>query len=72
MQIGGIVAKVMLNTYNPFNGTQSYLPPVLFDHVDPLLPSIRPLLPGGPTAFVALCTINLLLVGTRAPSRLPA
>lgn len=66
MQIGGIVAKVMLNTYNPFNGTQSYLPPVLFDRVDPLLPSIRPLLSGGPTAFVALCTMNLLLVGTRA------
>ena len=66
MQIGGIVAKVMLNTYNPFSGTQSYLPPVLFDRVDPLLPGIRPLLPGGPTAFVALCTMNLLLVGTRA------
>lgn len=66
MQIGGIVAKIMLNTYTPFNGTQSYLPLVLFDRVDPLLPSIRPLLPGGPTAFVALCMMNLLLVGTRA------
>jgi hypothetical protein len=66
MQSGGIVAKIMLNTYNPFNGTQSYLPPLLFDRVDPLLPSMRPLLPGGPTAFVALCTMNLLLVETRA------
>lgn len=66
MQSGGIVAKIMLNTYNPFNGTQSYLPPVLFDRVDPLLPAMRPLLPGGPTAFVALCTMNLLLVATRA------
>lgn len=65
MQSGGIVAKIMLNTYNPFNGTQSYLPPVLFDRVDPLLPAMRPLLPGGPTAFVALCTMNLLLVATR-------
>ncbi|MFF7109340.1 NACHT domain-containing protein [Pseudomonas sichuanensis] len=65
MQIGGIVAKVMLNTYNPFTGTQSYLPPALYDRVDPLLPGIRPLLPGGPTAFVALCTMKLLLVGTR-------
>lgn len=66
MESGGIIAKVMLNTYNPFNGTQSYLPPVLFDRVDPLLPAMRPLLAGGPTAFVALCTMNLLLVATRA------
>lgn len=66
MQIGGIIAKIMLNTYNPFNGTQSYLPPLLFDRVDPLLPAMRPLLPGGPTAFVAMCTMNLLLVAPRA------
>lgn len=66
MHSGGIVAKIMLNTYNQFSGTQSYLPPVLFDRVDPLLPAMRPLLPGGPTAFVALCTMNLLLVSTRA------
>ena len=66
MQSGGIIAKIMLNTYDPFIGTHSYLPPVLFDRLDPLLPAIRPLLPGGPTAFVALCTMNLLLVGTRA------
>jgi hypothetical protein len=66
MQISGIVAKTMLNTFNPFDGTQSYLPPMLFDRLDPLLPAMRPLLPGGPTAFVALCTTNLLLVATRA------
>lgn len=66
MQSGGIVAKMMLNTYDPFNETKSYLPPVLFDRVDPLLPAMRPLLPGGPTAFVAQCTMNLLLVATRA------
>lgn len=65
-QSAGIVAKIMLNTYNSFNGTQSYLPPALFDRVDPLLPAMRPLMPGGPTAFVALCTMNLLLVATRA------
>lgn len=66
MDSARIVAQIMLSTYNPFNGTRSYLPPVLFDRVDPLLPTIRPLLPGGPTAFVALCTMNLLLVATRA------
>jgi hypothetical protein len=65
-QSGGIVAKIMLNTYNPFSRTQSYLPAALFDRIDPLLPTMRPLLPGGPTAFVALCTMNLLLVATRA------
>jgi hypothetical protein len=66
IQSGGIVAKILLSTYNPFNGTQSYLPSVLVDRVDPLLPAMRPLMPGGPTAFVALCTMNLLLVATRA------
>jgi hypothetical protein len=65
-QSGGIVAKIMLNTYNPLNRTQSYLPAALFDRLDPLLPTLRSLLPGGPTAFVALCTMNLLLVATRA------
>ena len=65
MRSGGIVAKLLLNTYNPFNVTQSYLPPALFDRVDPLLPAIKPLLQGGPMAFIALCTMNLLLVGTR-------
>lgn len=66
MQSAGIIAKIMLSTYNPFNGTQSYLPPTLIDRVDPLLPAMRPLLPSGPTAFVALCTMNLLLVAPRA------
>jgi hypothetical protein len=66
MDSAGIIAQIMLSTYDPFSGTRSYLPPVLFDRVDPLLPAIRPLLPGGPMAFVALCTMNLLLVATRA------
>lgn len=65
MPTAGVVAKLMLSTYNPFNGTRSYLPAILFDRVDPLLPAIRPILPGGPTAFVALCTMNLLLIATR-------
>ncbi len=66
MESGGIIAKMLLNTHDPFNGTHSYLPPALFDRVDPLLPTMRPLLPGGPTAFVALCTMKLLLVAPRA------
>ena len=62
----GVVAKALLNNHNPFSRTQSYLPPLLFDRVDPLLDALRPMLPGGPTSFVALCTMNLLLVAPRA------
>ncbi|MEO5866330.1 MAG: hypothetical protein ABIS14_16115, partial [Sphingomonas sp.] len=62
----GIIAKVLLNTHDPFNGTHSYLPVALFDRVDPMLDVVRPMLPGGPTTFVALCTMNLLLVAPRA------
>lgn len=66
MESGGIIAKMLLNTYDPFNGTHSYLPPLLFDRVDPMLATMRPLLRGGPTVFVALCTMKLLLVAPRA------
>jgi len=62
----GIVAQMLLNTHNPFNMTKSYLPEALSERLDPLLNTIRPLLPGGPTSFVALCTMNLLLVTPRA------
>lgn len=62
----GVVAKVLLNNHNPFSSTQCYLPPVLFDRVDPLLDTMRPLMPDGPTSFVALCMMNLLLVAPRA------
>ncbi|MBB2671520.1 UNVERIFIED_ORG: hypothetical protein GGE44_001071 [Rhizobium esperanzae] len=61
----GVVAKTLLNNHNPFSGTASYLPPLLFDRVDPLLDTMRPLMAGGPTSFVALCTMNLLLVAPR-------
>ncbi|MER9947370.1 hypothetical protein [Mesorhizobium sp. M0047] len=66
MESGGIIAKMLLSTHDPFNGTNSYLPPLLFDRVDPLLATMRPLLRGGPTVFVALCTMKLLLVAPRA------
>ncbi|MGX8014376.1 hypothetical protein ACVDG8_038205 (plasmid) [Mesorhizobium sp. ORM8.1] len=66
IESGGIIAKMLLNTHDPFNGTHSYLPPFLFDRVDPLLATMRPLLGGGPTVFVALCTMKLLLVAPRA------
>jgi hypothetical protein len=64
-EMGGIVAKLFMNTHNPFTGTKSYLVPAVFDRVDPLLEPLRPILSGGPTPFIALCTMNMLLV---APS----
>jgi hypothetical protein len=60
--MGGIVAKLFMNTHNPFTGTKSYLVPAVFDRVDPLLEPLRPILSGGPTSFIALCTMNTLLV----------
>ncbi|WP_188908232.1 hypothetical protein [Aureimonas endophytica] len=66
MESGGVIAKMMFNTYGIINGTHSYLPRALFDRVDPFLPLLRPMLPGGQTVFVARCAMNLLLVAPRA------
>jgi hypothetical protein len=63
---GGVIAKLFLNTHDTFNGTRSYLVPAVANRLDPLLEPMRPLLHGGPTAFVALCTMNMLLVAPRA------
>ena len=63
---GGIVAKLFMNTHNPFAGTTSYLVPAVFDRIDPLLEALRPLLSEGPTTFIALCTMNTLMVAPRA------
>ena len=63
---GGVVAKLLLNTHDPVKGTRSYLVPAVADRVDPLLDPMRPLQSSGPTTFIALCTINMLLVAPRA------
>ena len=63
---GGVVAKLLLNTHDPFKGTRSYLVPAVADRIDPLLDPMRPLQSSGPTTFIALCTINMLLVAPRA------
>jgi hypothetical protein len=59
---GPTIAKLLMNLYSPFASTESYLVPAIFDRLDPILDTLRPLLPGGPTAFVALCTMNTLSV----------
>ncbi|MFK0167010.1 hypothetical protein [Rhizobium sp. NPDC090279] len=59
---GPPIAKLLMNLYTAFTGAESYLVPAVFDRIDPLLGTLRPMLAGGPTAFVALCTMNTLLV----------
>lgn len=63
---GPLIAKLLMNLYNAFTSTESYLVLAVFDRLDPLLDTLRPLLPGGPTAFVALCTMNSLSVAPTA------
>ncbi|NNG68574.1 hypothetical protein HLI18_01345 [Rhizobium laguerreae] len=65
-ETGSVVGKMLVNTYNQFSGTRSYLLPLLSDRLDPLLEPMRPLLPGGPTSFIASCVMNLLNVSPRA------
>lgn len=62
----GVAAAMFFGTHDPFNGTRSYLSEKVFDRIDPLLTTIGALLPGGPTAFVALCTMNVLQIAPRA------
>jgi hypothetical protein len=65
-EMGGFAAQLLMNFHNPFQGTRSYLVPAVFDRVDPLLEVVRPMMSSGPTQFVALCTMNTLLVAPRA------
>jgi len=67
IHLGPLIAALFLNSYNPFTSpAKSYLVPAVFERVDPMLDSLRPLLAGGPTAFIALCTMNTLMVAPRA------
>jgi len=50
---GRVVAKILLNTHDPFQGTRSYLVPAVADRLDPLLEPMRSLQSGGPTEFLA-------------------
>lgn len=63
---GPLVATLLMNSYSPFTETRSYLAPAIFDRIDPLLEPLRPLLQGGPIAFIALCVANSLGVQPQA------
>ena len=65
-ETGGVVARMLLNTHNPISGTRSYLVPAVVDRLDPLLDPLRGLQMSGPTTFVALCTMNMLLVAPQS------
>lgn len=60
------MARLLLNTHNPISGTRSYLVPAVADRLDPLLHPLRGLQASGPTTFVAICTMNMLLVAPRS------
>jgi hypothetical protein len=66
IETGPTIGMLLMNLHNPFTGTKSYLVPGVFDRIDPLLETVRPMMLGGPTAFIALCTMNTLNVAPAA------
>jgi len=66
IETGPTIGMLLMNFHNSFSGTKSYLVPAVFDRVDPLLQTVRPMMRGGPTAFIALCTMNTLNVAPTA------
>lgn len=66
IETGPTIAVQLMNLYNAFASTKTYLVAAVFDRVDPLLAVLRPMMPGGPTGFVALCTMNTLTVAPTA------
>lgn len=66
IETGPTISMLLMNLHNSFSGAKSYLVPAVFDRVDPLLQTVRPMMRGGPTAFIALCTMNTLNVAPTA------
>jgi len=66
IRTGPTIGMLLMNLHNSFSGTKTYLVPAVFDRVDPLLQTVRPMMRGGPTAFIALCAMNTLNVAPTA------
>lgn len=66
IETGPMIGMLLINLHSPFSGAKTYLVPAVFDRVDPILETLRPMMSGGPTAFVALCTMNTLNVAPAA------
>ncbi|MGX9857367.1 hypothetical protein ACR03S_18340 (plasmid) [Limimaricola variabilis] len=66
IETGPTIGMLLMNLHNSFSGTRTYLVPAVFDRVDPLFEAVRPMMRGGPTAFIALCTMNTLNVAPTA------
>ncbi len=63
---GPLIGMILLNHCSPISGAKTYLVPAIFGRVDPLLEALQPMMAGGPTAFIALCTMNTLNVAPTA------
>ncbi|GAB5374617.1 MAG: hypothetical protein AcusKO_10790 [Acuticoccus sp.] len=57
-----LIGTLLFNEANVLSGTRSYLVPNVADRIDPLLDAVSALQDGGRTTYVALCTMNALLV----------
>jgi len=62
----GMLATLLFNEQIFGRGLQSYLVPAVADRLDPLLVPMLALMSGGPTSFLAIGTMNTLLVAPRA------
>ena len=62
LRTGPMIGMLLMNLHSAISGTKTYLVPAVFDRVDPLLETLRPMMPGGRTAFIALCTMNTMNV----------
>lgn len=61
-----LIGTLLFNEAYALRGTRSYLVPSVADRIDPLLDAVSALQNGGRTTYVALCTMNALLVRPRS------
>ena len=60
-----LFGTLLFNQANALRGTSSYLVPSVADRIDPLLDAVSALQNCGRTTYIALCTMNALLVRPR-------